>query len=580
MNPHPHRPTPALPAGLPFHALVVLPHDGDDMAGPVRMSSAGEMAQVMARIGGHVTLETPNLLVTGGDPIRDRIAVADPSVFTPAGLAGAVSLFGRGVALRDALARAAEAGQQLDDVLAAYADLTAVTAAARAARHGAPRSSKSGSEPPPRPHGDDSDGDLDTLLGLVDDPAAGPAPNDGARLVQSFLRRGAQPSARSARRDAHPVAAVEAVLSQQIAALLQTPALRAAETFWRGLRLLVDATDFRAEHRISVVRLPRTRMAEELPRLDPGEAPYSAILVDAELDGSARDIAWLTDVAKAAEMVRAPAVLGLSPRFFGVDILPAELPYPRTVLDGAAYDAWRAFRAKPESRWTALAVNRPLLRTTHDGARRNALGLSEPIADRRNLCWGNAAWIVACAMARSAARTGWPTELTGQGESATPDLPVAPWNATDPDSPQIPLETLLDAQTCRDLADSGIVPIACRRNRDTAFVALAPLAHKPEVYGDAAMTGISRGMTQLAYQLGATQLLNEVAELIARTGTIDPAAAERLRAALHHRLGEGSQVRTALQPDSDTAGGHVLSLDIQLDRAIAGGARYGFTLAV
>jgi type VI secretion system protein ImpC len=574
-----HPPQRPVRDSLPFHPLVVLPSDALDAAGPTRIATAADLAPAMARLGGHVRLNTPNLLVDGGDPIQTRIPIADPSVFTPAGLADAVALFGRGLALRDALAGAAAAGQRTADVLSDFADLSALTAAARAARTADPAPEPRTPEPPAG-SGGDADGDVDALLGLVEAPSARSAPDAGARLVQSVHQRGARPSARPGQRDTGPVAAVEAILCRQLAALLQTPALRAAESFWRGLRLLVDATDFRAEQAISVVRLPRDQLARALAELDTGQAPYAALVVDAAVDGSARDMAWLADIADAAQALRAPAVLGLDPRFFGAAILPADLPYPRTVLDGAAYDGWRAFRDKPASRWTALALNRPLLRAPYDGTRRRDLGLREPAADRAALCWGNPAWIVACAMARSAARTGWPTELTGQGESATPDLALAPWDLADPDSPQIPLETVLDAATCRDLAACGIVPIACRRNRDAAFVALAPVAHKAEVYGDAAMTETSRRMTTLAYQLGATQLVNEVAGLLAAAGMRDGAGAERLAAALHQRLGPGSHVRADLAPDPDHAAGHLLRVDVQLAPGIAGGARYGLAIPV
>ncbi len=565
---------------LPFHLLAVAPGDLAAPSRPFTLRAADDLSAAMARLGQQVTLETPNHLVLRGDPLRDTLALDDPDVFTPAGLAGAVRLFGEGVALRDALRDALASGGGGEAVLEAYSGLTALTDAARSAiAQAGDRTAAPAPAPTPEVPPASDAGDLDRLFEIVDAPAADtPPPDTGARLLRQFLNHGA---GRRKPADAAPVAAVDALLGRQLAAILRTPALRAAETFWLGLRRVVEATDFRGGDRITVVRLPRDETGAHLRKLDiADEAAVSAILVDAQLGHATRDMVWLAEVAEAAEDRRAPAVLGLAPGFFDAEVLPADLPYPRTVLDNPRYDAWHAFRAKPASRWAAVTLNRPLLREPRAGTRRSDLGLAEPVGGRADLCWGNPAWLVAAAMARSAAATGWPTEITGQGNAATPDLSLAPWDADDPDSPQIPLETLLDADACRDLAACGIVPLSCRRNRDTAFLAQAPLAHRPEIYGDAAMTAASRAMATLPYQLGAARLLAELDALLGGIGAIDADAAQRLALALNHRLGDAARVRAGLDPDPDRADGNLLRLDVQLGRDRAGGARYGFAIPV
>ncbi len=570
----------SLPEDLPFNLLVIGGTQAQTFRAPVTIADSDDLPAAMAHLGDCVFPDAPNLLTHHGKPIQNRVTLQDFDVFTPAGLAAAIPVFARGLALRDALATALREGGEVEAALADFADLTALTEAARTALPGATASPPDDAGPSGSIGAED---ELDRLLDQVDTP--GPAEETpGARLVRSFIaqRRGQRQA--GGERVAGPVAAVHALLAAQAAAILRTSAFRAAENFWLGLRWLGRQVDFRAGDRLTVIQAPRERMADVVQRIDPGDVPWSAILVDVQIDASSRDMNWLNTLAEAAENAQAPAILGVAPEFFGHAVLPAKLPYLGTLLDRSAYDGWHAFRGKPHSRWTALAVNRFLLRTPFDDSRRKSLGLNEPEVPRAELSWGNPAWLVAATLAGSAARHRWPTEITGQIDSAPSDLPVAPWDPEHAESPQIPLETLLDAEACQDVADAGMIPVTCHRNRDTAFLASAPVAHKPEVYADAAMTEASRRMATLPYQLAGARLLNYLAALKSLAGDLPSTtmarAIERALAYYLDDTGSGAAVTARVENTGDAPEREVLAIDIKLGRRIAGGARYTFSLAV
>jgi len=570
----------ALPEDLPFNLLVIGETQAQTFRAPVTIAESDDMAAAMARLGDCVFPDAPNLLAHHGKPIQNRVTLQDFDVFTPAGLAAAIPTLARGLALRDALEEALREGGEVEAALADFADLTALTEAARTALPGGSASVPDDAGPSGPPGTED---DLDRLISQVDTPEHAEE-TPGARLVRSFIaqRRGKRQA--GGERVAGPVAAVNALLAAQAAAILRTPAFRAAENFWLGLRWLGSQVDFRAGDRLTVIRAPRERMPDLIERIDPGEVPWSAILVDVQIDASSRDMTWLNTLAEAAENAQAPAILGVAPDFFGHEVLPAELPYLGTLLDSSAYDGWHAFRSKPHSRWTALAANRFLLRTPFDDSRRKSLGLNEPDVPQAELSWGNPAWLVAGALAGSAARHRWPTEITGQVDSAPSGLPVAPWDPEDPESPRIPLETLLDAQACRDVAEAGMIPVTCRRNRDTAFLASAPVAHRPEVYADAAMTEASRRMATLPYQLAGARLLNYLAALKSLAGDLPATtmarAIERALAYYLDGTGPGAAVTARIEDTGDGPAQEALAIDIKLGRRIAEGARYTFSLAV
>ena len=100
---------------------------------------------------------------------------------------------------------------------------------------------------------------LDSILGMVDLPGAGqpgaavpPSATDMGRLIAHVGESGTSDSALAAKAAGELVREVDRMLSAQMNLILHHPEFRRLEGLWRGLKLLVERTDFREPIRIEI----------------------------------------------------------------------------------------------------------------------------------------------------------------------------------------------------------------------------------------------------------------------------------------------------------------------------------------
>jgi len=479
-----------------------------------------------------------------------RLAFRDFRDFRPEALAAQLPATRGLLAIRRRLREqpppvAAELLAALDAVEARTPELEAMraalgggaSAAAPAPSAPAPVAAPRPAPPPPAPEAGGDD--LDAIFRMVDaGSAATGGPPSSAETTRSLdlliaafgvTRRtsGAIATAEVARL----ARLLDEALAGEVRAALHHPAFKAVEAAWLGLRLLVRRTDFRSGVRMHVVAadlagLPAAMREAVAPLAADAQSEGRAVCAVAALAAGPRDLGLLAAAAAEAEAARVPLVLDADATLFGASTLRA-LPAGERIadlLDAHAGEAWPVLRARPESRWLALAVNRVLLRAPygehHERVRDFAFEEHPPGAEAV-WAFGPAAWIVAARLADRAAETGWAVDVTGPPEAATGDLPVRPLELPTGEIVHVPLEAYLSEPRALECSEAGLVPLVCRRNHDAAWIPSAP----------ALMVALDRAEARRTTLANALWLAHVGALLARLHAALDPSAARAARVA-------------------------------------------------
>ena len=126
------------------------------------------------------------------------------------------------------------------------------------------------------------------------------------------------------------VADIDATISKQLDKILHSPEVQKLESAWRGLKFLVDRTDFRKNVKIEMLNVSKDTLRESFedsPELiqsalyrhvytnaydQPGADPYSAIVSNYDFGASPQDMALLAAISKVAASARATRTRGSS----------------------------------------------------------------------------------------------------------------------------------------------------------------------------------------------------------------------------------------------------------------------------
>ena len=314
------------------------------------------------------------------------------------------------------------------------------------------------------------------------------------------------------------VAAIDAMLSEQVDAILHHARLRKLEGSWRGLAWLVDGAELSNRLKIKVLNIGWAEVCRDLERAIefdqsllfrkvyeeefgmPGGEPYGLLVVDHELrhrpgPGSqsgasagsrADDITALASLSGVAAAAFSPVVIGASPALLEVDSFAdlatsIDLAAP---LRNAEHARWRSLSSRPDMRFVGVALPRLLARKPweDDGTRDDGFRYAEYAPTGEERVWMSAGYAFASVVARAFARYGWPADVRGVetdrvGGGLVTDLPLEPFR-TDPEQvwARCPMEIVLTDRQERSLLDAGLMPLsAVPYSMDLVFGAVRSL---------------------------------------------------------------------------------------------------------
>ena len=289
------------------------------------------------------------------------------------------------------------------------------------------------------------------------------------------------------------IAELDSQLSAQVNEIIHNKTFKELESSWRGLKFLIDRTDFRENIKVQIVNLSKQDLIddfEDAPEITKsglyrtvytseygqfGGQPYGAMIADYDFGCGA--------------MSHAPFVSAAGTEFFGIDSWDelTKLKDLHSVFEGAQYAKWNSFRESEDSRYVALTLPRFLLRLPYgqDTQPCKLFNFKESTGNGdADFCWGNTAFAFASRLTDSFAKYRWCANIIGpQSGGAVEDLPLYQYEENGEVKNKIPTQVLISERREYELAEEGFIALTMRKGADNATFFSANSVQKPKSFG-------------------------------------------------------------------------------------------------
>lgn len=334
------------------------------------------------------------------------------------------------------------------------------------------------------------------------------------------------------------IAEIDKKLSKQMDQILHHPDVQKIESAWRGLKFLVDRTDFRENIRIELMDVSKEDLLmdfEDAPEVTKsglyknaysaeygtfGGKPYGVMIGNYDFGPSSQDIKLLQYMASVANFSHAPFIAAADASFFGIDDFN-ELPNIKELnatFEGPKYAKWRGFRESPESRYVGLTLPRFLLRLPYgpESVPVKSFAYKEEVSNgHSDYLWGNSAFTFATRLTESFSKYRWCANIIGpMGGGAVEDLPVHHYEAMGATQAKVPTEILISERREYELSEEGFIALTMRKGSDNAAFFAANSVQKAKYFGQNAEGREAERNFKLGMQLPYIFIISRLAHYL------------------------------------------------------------------
>lgn len=375
----------------------------------------------------------------------------------------------------------------------------------------------------PKPKTDSAEGTsaLDSLLAQIDLSKDETEPTQSSSPIDGLIRAVTQPKRNEKRADKSAVdmaiGEIDRVIGDQLNEILHHDKFQKIESLWRGLKFLVDRTDFRENICIEILSVCKDALRDAIyhqvlmpEHREDSETPLSVMIADYEFGRIPADLELLGDISEMAASIQVPFISSVGAAFFGVqkEMELADLPMLRPYLKEPAYAEWNILRENEDAKYMALVIPKFLLRLPYgpNGNRVKLPGYVERAESAEDYLWGNGVFAVASSLVRSFAANGWCTQITGlRGGGMIENLPV--WSSNiDGRNALIPLSIALPQSRTQEFVNAGFVLLSSYANDNKACILGAPVVYRAKKYTTKEETEQAQLSATLPYQMFATRI--------------------------------------------------------------------------
>jgi type VI secretion system protein ImpC len=306
------------------------------------------------------------------------------------------------------------------------------------------------------------------------------------------------------------IAEIDARMSAQVNEIIHHPAFQKLESSWRGLKYLVDNTEFRENVKVEVLNCSKQALLEDFedsPEIVKsglyqvaysaeygtfGGEPYGLMVADFDFGPGPQDIQLLRNVASVAAMAHAPFIANAAPQFFQEDSFTdfSKLRDLQPIFEGPQYAAWNSFRESEDSRYVGLTMPRFLLRHPYGPETIPVKSFDfreECIGKHDAYLWGSSSFLLAARINDSFANYRWCPNIIGpQAGGAVENLPLHVYDAMGEKQSKIPTEVQLTERQEYELSEQGFIGLVYRKDSDNAAFFSANSAQKPKKFQNTA----------------------------------------------------------------------------------------------
>ena len=346
--------------------------------------------------------------------------------------------------------------------------------------------------------------------------------------VQVFLERLKQSGQKIDRLDKtlldRHIAMLDEQISRQLDVIMHHPDFQKVESGWRGLKFLIDRTDFGQNVKIELLDVSKDDLLqdfEDCPEIaqsgmyrhayiqeydTPGGEPIASVISNYEFDASPQDIALLRDISKVCAAAHMPFIGAVGAKFFLKNSMEevAAIKDIGNYFDRAEYIKWKSFRESDDSRYIGLTMPRVLGRLPYgpETSPVRSFNYVEEVKgpDHQKYLWTNASFSFAANMVRSFINNGWCVQIRGpQAGGAVSDLPIHLYDLGTGNQVKIPSEVMVSETREFEFSNLGFIPLSYYKNRDYSCFFSANSAQKPAIYDATNATANSRINSRLPY---------------------------------------------------------------------------------
>jgi len=333
------------------------------------------------------------------------------------------------------------------------------------------------------------------------------------------------------------IAEIDNRISAQVDEIMHHGDFQKLESAWRGLKLVIDRSDFKENIKIEMLSVSKDELMEDFedaPDITKsglykhvysaefgqfGGKPYGSIISDYQFGPGAQDVNLLSKLSSVSAMSHAPFIAGAGPQFFGLDSFEGmpNLKDLESIFEGPQYTKWQAFRESDDSRNVGLTLPRFLLREPYGEDNASKLFKYEEKVDgsKEKFLWGNSAFAFATNLTRSYAKYRWTPNIIGpQSGGMIEDLPVHKFSDNGEIKTMAPVEVMLSDRREFELSEQGFMGLTVRKGSDNATFFSANSPQKPKFFGNDAEAKQAETNYRLGTELPYLYVVNRLAHYI------------------------------------------------------------------
>ncbi len=330
---------------------------------------------------------------------------------------------------------------------------------------------------------------------------------------------------------------IDTRISAQVDEIMHQPEFQKLESAWRGVKMVVDRSDFRENIRMEMLSVSKEEMMEDFedaPDITKsglykhvysaeygqfGGKPYGSIISDYQFGPGAQDVALLSKLSSVSAMSHAPFIAGAGAEFFGLDSFEGmpNLKDLESIFEGPQYAKWQSFRESDDSRNVGLALPRFLLRQPYGPENKTkSFDYSENVeGSKENFLWGNASYAFATNLTRSYAKYRWTPNIIGpQSGGMVEDLPIHQYTENGEIKHMPPVEVTLSDRREFELSEQGFMGLTVRKGSDNATFFSANSPQKPKFFGNDPEAKQAETNYKLGTELPYLYVVNRLAHYI------------------------------------------------------------------